>query len=428
MVVLVTMLSRAYKKLHGRRRRRRRRSYTPVASSRTQQRETRHGEDSYYTEHDGNYDEDMDTNKGALDSSTAAPNFTMPSEEERHEGTWLQWPHTYGWDRHRNVLQRYEKIWIDMTRALHTGERVHIIVYNQRQLRRVRRILLKEQDTTTGGGGRMIIDISQIDFWVYPTDDVWVRDNGPLFVYDHRRNDDKLVVQDWMFNGWGGKAEYNYDDTIPTNVARDLGLPRIPVHMVNEGGSIEVDGRGTLMAKKSSILNPNRNPGLSQADAEDYFRTYLGVSHFIWLEGQMIGADITDDHIDGTARFAGSEDNDDIENNPIIVTMARDDFLHPSEYDVLKQAVNAEGRPFRLVHLPITKKLIGKDPGIYVNYYVGNEVVLVPMYDDENDAEALRILADVYPHRKIQGINMVELYKDGGAAHCVTMQQPLGRS
>jgi agmatine deiminase len=270
-----------------------------------------------------------------------------------------------------------------------------------REMRRVRN-LLKNRG----------LDMDQIDFWDYPTDDVWVRDNGPIFVYDGQ---DNLVVEDWKFNGWGNKADWWYDDYIPIDVARDLNLPRVDVKMTNEGGSVELDGKGTLMAKKSSIINPNRNPGWTQTQVEQYFRTYLGVTKFIWLEG-MPGSDITDDHIDGTARFAS---------NNKIVTTRREDFVNASEYDVLVGASNAQGQPYELVHLPITKKLIGGYEGIYVNYYVGNEVVIVPTYNDVNDAEALRVLATVYPTRRIVGINMEELYKDGGAAHCVTQQQPV---
>jgi agmatine deiminase len=330
--------------------------------------------------------------------------LVMPSEEEPHEGTWLQWPHNYGWDRRH--IERYEPIWVEMTKALHHGERVHIIVYNRRQLRRVK-ALLRDNG----------LDMTQIDFWDYPTDDVWIRDNGPIFVYDGKGN---LVVENWIFNGWGGKSDWWYDDYIPIDVSRDLNLPRVDVDMVNEGGSVEVDGRGTLMAKKSSILNPNRNPSWTLEDAEYYFSTYLGVTHFIWLEGK-VGIDITDDHIDGTARFASPNK---------IVTMQAQDLLDPSEYDTLVNARNADGEPYEIVHLPITSnKLSGGFHGVYVNYYVGNEVVLVPVYEDENDAEALRILRDVYPNRTITGIPMEELYKDGGAAHCVTQQQPvaLGR-
>lgn len=334
----------------------------------------------------------------AIDSGV----YTMPSEEERHEGTWLQWPHNYGWDpRH---IERYQESWIQMAQALHTGERVHIIVFNQSELNRVRKLLTKRG-----------LDMSKIDLWAYPTNDVWVRDNGPIFVRDKSNS---IIVENWKFNGWGGKAEFFDDNKIPIHVARDLGLRRIDVPMTNEGGSVELDGNGTLMAKKSSIINKNRNPGLTQAKVESFFRKYLGVTHFIWLEGQS-GLDITDDHIDGTARFA---------NTNTIVTTKREDFVNPSEYDVLVRARNAQGKPYTLVHLPITRKTILNSgyQGIYVNYYVGNDVVIVPTYNDPMDQEALRILGGVYPTRRIVGVNMEELYSDGGAVHCVTQQQPVG--
>ena len=327
--------------------------------------------------------------------------YYMPAEGEPHEGTWLQWPHNYGWDRFH--VERYEQIWIDMTKALHTGERVHIIVYDwYNELDRVRNVLVKEG-----------LDMNQIDFWEYPTDDVWVRDNGPIFVYD---DDDNLMVEDWIFNGWGYKADYYFDDYIPIDVARDWPLPRVEVDMVLEGGSIEVDGKGTLMAKKSSILNRNRNPRLTQDDVEWYFETYLGATHFIWLEGTP-GSDITDDHIDGTARFAPGNK---------IVTHRPSDMIDPTEHNVLTNAVNANGAPLGIVYLPVTDKVYDNGfKGKYINYYVGNEVVIVPTYGDVKDAEALRIVGDLYPDRQIVGIRMDELWKDGGAAHCVTQQQPM---
>lgn len=287
-----------------------------------------------------------------------------------------------------------------MTEALHTGERVHIIVYNWRQMRQVRR-LLRERE----------LDMSQIDFWDYPTDDVWIRDNGPIFVYDEN---DELVVENWKFNGWGNKADWWYDDYIPIDVARDLNLNRVDVDMTNEGGSVEVDGKGTLMAKRSSILNDNRNPGMTQDQAEKYFRQYFGVSNFLWLEGAA-GLDLTDDHIDGTARFAGSD---------TIVTLERKEFRNAKDYDVLANARNAAGNPYYIVHLPLSDKPVGDWRGIYINYYVGNEVVIVPTYDDPKDAEAITMLQTLYPTRDVIGIDMQELYLDGGAVHCVTQQQP----
>lgn len=215
-----------------------------------------------------------------------------------------------------------------------------------------------------------------------------------------------------------------------------LDLPVFDISMVLEGGSIEVDGRGTLMAKKSSILNSNRNDGWEQTDVEAYLSRYLGVSNFIWLKGRKSNKDdITDDHIDGTARFA---------NEDTIVTFYPKDFIDPKEYNILKSATDANNKPYKIVHLPLTKKKIkslGNDYGVYINYYIGNDVVLVPTYNDPNDTVALNILKNLYNYdvtknnnsirknhynqrRRVISIECTELAKDGGMIHCVTQQQP----
>lgn len=332
--------------------------------------------------------------------------FTMPPEDGPHEGTWLQWPHDRAprrwWEKRRNLVARYERTWIDMTVALHTGEKVHIIVYDCEHRDRVERILQDEG-----------CDMNQIDFFEIPTDDVWCRDDGPIFVMDEHR---QLRITDWGFNGWGRRYDYELSNEVPKLVAKILGMPNTTIPMINEGGSIEVDGRGTLMAKKSSILNPNRNKGWKQSDAEAYFRRYLGVTNFIWLEGTP-GLDITDDHIDGTARFAHGNS---------IVTFFREDFEKPREYDQLKNATDINGERYNLVHLPLTKrKCVNRDYGFYVNYYVGNKVVLMPSFDgDPNDEVARNALQNLYPDRKVSMIPMKEVLKDGGMMHCVTQQQP----
>ena len=188
------------------------------------------------------------------------------------------------------------------------------------------------------------------------------------------------------------------------------------VDMVSEGGGIESDGRGTLMAKRSSILNKNRNPGMTQKEAEDYYSYYLGVTNFIWLDG-IVGREITDDHIDGTARFAHGD---------TIVTFPRDEFFEPSEYDILVSAKDANGNPYKIVHLPRTVNEVPQkgEKGIYINYYVGNEVVILPIYNDPNDQEAAKIMKKLYPDKDIVPIDFTELFLDGGVVHCVTMQEP----
>jgi agmatine deiminase len=329
----------------------------------------------------------------------------MPAEEEEHEGTWLTWPHNYGWDsRH---VQRYETMYVEIAKALHNGEKVHIIAYDATEQTRV--------STLLRGRG---LNMTKIDFLVAKTDDVWARDNGPIFAYDRQTN--ALVVQDWRFNGWGNKADYWLDNAIPGHVSRSLaGMQLVNVNMVNEGGSFEVDGYGTFMAKKSSIINSNRNPTWTQSNIEAYFRKYLGVTNFIWLVGDK-GLDITDDHIDGTAKFAPAGK---------IVTLKRSDFLRPSDYDILANARQANGTKYQLVFLPMTQRqyLTGgvMDYATYINYYVGNKVVIVPAYGDPSDAVVVNVLKGVYPDRTIVPINMLELWKDGGLVHCITQQQPI---
>ncbi|CAB9526431.1 Putative agmatine deiminase [Seminavis robusta] len=333
--------------------------------------------------------------------------FRMPPEEYPHEGTWLQWPHNFGWDP--DHVQRYEATWIAMTQALHTGEKVHIIVYNDAEQERVQHILSQPPNS---------MDMTQIDFYTFHTDDVWVRDNGPIFVFDTNSEDEEeLCITNWIFNAWGGKADDYYDNYVPLKVGHALELPVMDVPMVLEGGSIEVDGRGTLMAKRSSILNANRNKGWTQQDAERFFSHYLGVTNFIWLDGKKGGSDITDDHIDGTARFA---------NGDTIVTFYKEDFVAPKEYKILQNAKDAQGQPYKMVHLPCTKhklKRVG-DYGIYTNFYVANKVVLVPAFDDPNDKVAMDKLARLYPTRQAVGIPCTEVYRDGGLVHCITQQQP----
>jgi agmatine deiminase len=334
--------------------------------------------------------------------------FTMPHEEHVHEGTWLQWPHDYGWDP--DHVSRYEDSWVRMAVALHTGEMVHIIVYDDAERTRVERLLRDDHQ----------LDMRHVDFYVWPTDDVWARDNGPIFVFDNRHDDNDngaLCIANFVFNGWGGKADYYYNNYIPLKIGHALQLPVIDIPMVHEGGSVEVDGRGTLMAKRSSILNANRNAGWTQIDAERYFRHYLGVTNFIWLDGKKGGSDITDDHIDGTARFA---------NGDTIVTYYEQDFVNPTEYNILRKAVDVNGQPYQMVHLPVTTKKIQPvgDYGIYINFYVGNDVVLIPSYDDPNDVVAADQLQRLYPARQIVSIPSTEVFCDGGMMHCVTQQQP----
>jgi len=252
-----------------------------------------------------------------------------------------------------------------------------------------------------------------------------VRDNGPLFVYDNQR---QLRMLDWGFNGWGFDTPYILDDSVPVGVERARGIPRVDLNdLVLEGGAIEVDGNGVLMATRSSILEPNRNPDLTQAELEETLTEQLGVTKFIWLDGAPGGtADITDMHIDGFARFGAAG---------TIVTMSNEDLaywgLSASDIRTLNSTTDINGNPYTKVRLPLTARDVVTTSGYnirfkgsYVNYYIGNTVVLVPIYNDSNDGVAMSILQQQYPGRTVIGIDVRNLYRWGGMVHCVTQQQP----
>lgn len=343
----------------------------------------------------------------ALLTACTPMTYTMPAEDLPHEGTWLTWPHphTYGADYQTEI----EHIWVQMVQALHTGERVHIIAYDKAAKSRISQLLADSA-----------IDMTQVDFVIAKSDDVWTRDTGPMFVFDE---DGQPAIADFGFDGWGEKTPYKWDNQIPLAAGKQKSLPTISIPgFVLEGGAVEVDGNGTLMAALSSVVSKNRNNGVSISQAEAYLSKYLGVRNFIWLEG-VTDEDITDAHIDGTARFL---------NDQTILTVSEHDFatlyesIPMTDYERLKNARNAEGKPYKIIELPLTKNIVeGADCyGSYLNYYIGNQVVLVPVYEDEHDTIALRIIAELYPGREIIPIVVNDLFQYGGMLHCVTQQQP----
>jgi agmatine deiminase len=358
-----------------------------------------------------------------IKTTPAEAGFYMPAEWEEHEGTWLQWPHD---ERHRGQQMRLETLWLAMTQALHEHETVHIAVADERG-----REHLYHQVGYYG------LDLDTIDIHLILTDDVWVRDNGPIFVVNDQG---ELAAIDWNFNGWGGRFPFGKDRMVPARVADLLSVPLFRAPITLEGGGIEVNGQGTLIATRTSIINPNRNPSKSQAEIEDVLKQYFGLQHIIWLSGaprdlcDRIGDD-TDYHVDGAARFT--------DESTVLYTWT-EDRAHP-EYPYLRQhrqelqaATTESGQALTLVPLPVpeggrtsTANTTTALPfeavpivATYANYYVANGVVLVPVYGSVNDAVAKGILAEQFPGRKIIGIPAQVLAELGGMMHCVTQQQP----
>jgi len=344
-----------------------------------------------------------------LDAKTIQ--YTMPEEAAHHEGTWLQWPHQYTYGMYyRNSL---DQTWVDMTSALVTSEKVHIVAWNNTQKERIKTLL-------SNAG----VPLTNVDFFLSKTDDVWVRDNGPMFVFNSTNNE--LTILDWGFNGWGNDAPYNHCEIIPSSISNFFEYPLVDLdEMVLEGGAIEHDGRGTMMATRSSITHESRNPDLTEAEIEEYITTYMGITNFIWLDG-IYGTEITDMHIDGVMKFADEN---------TIVTMTNEDLLYwelpQSDIDALYSATDVEDVPYNFVIIPLTENdvstLAGTNlgyKGSYANYYIANSVVLVPNYNDPNDDVANEIIQGLYPNRTVIGIDVRNLYENGGMVHCVTQQQP----
>jgi agmatine deiminase len=254
-----------------------------------------------------------------------------------------------------------------------------------------------------------------------PTNDAWMRDHGPTFV----TRPGATALIDWDFNAWGGKyPPWEDDDRVPRHLAALLDLPLFRPGIVLEGGSIDVNGRGTLLTTESCLLNPNRNPQLDRAAIERILCAYLGVRHVVWLGDGIVGDD-TDGHIDDLSRFVGPGK---------IVTVVEDDpadenyGLLRDNLQRLRAARDQDGRPFEIVTLPMPAAVYHEEtrlPASYANFYVGNAAVLVPTFGCAADAQALTILQGLFPTRRIVAINAVDLVWGLGAFHCITQQQPL---
>lgn len=227
----------------------------------------------------------------------------------------------------------------------------------------------------------------------------------------------------WNFNAWGGKyCELMGDVKIPCHIARDLGIRCFRPGIVLEGGSIDVNGSGTLMTTEQCLLNPNRNPHMSRWDMEFYLREYLGVRKIIWLRRGIAGDD-TDGHVDDVARFvsprrvvlAFEEDKDDENHEPL-----------RENYEILKHETDQDGNPLEVIRLPMPGYVGDEErlPASYANFYIGNRAVLVPVFGHRNDARALSIIGALFPDRKVVGIDALAMVYGLGTIHCVTQQQP----
>jgi agmatine deiminase len=334
--------------------------------------------------------------------------YRMPAEWEPHAATWLSWPRREGIsfpDSFDCVLPALR----EMVSALTESEPVNINVVNGAHEAEARAVLdaLPHQECIT--------------YYEIPTNEPWCRDHGPIFLT--RNAEPELAIVDWDYNAWGNKyPPFELDEVVPTRVAELLKVPVFYPKMILEGGSIDVNGAGTLLTSESCLLNKNRNPNLSRATIEGRLRDFLGVREVLWL-GDGIAGDDTDGHIDDLARFVAEtkvvtvvEDNsDDANYKPLQENLQR------------LRAMKISGRRIDITILPMPKKIVREEirlPASYANFYIANSIVLVPTFADPADKMALSTLQECFPNRRVVGIDCRELIWGLGTFHCLTQQQP----
>ncbi len=335
--------------------------------------------------------------------------YHMPAEWSRHQATWLSWPHNP--DTWSMYLPAVERALAEAVRWLSQGEIVHINVLDERHEKHVGNLL---HDAGVSGA---------VQFYRSRTNDAWCRDHGAVFLVNAEQ--EHMVGLDWRFNAWGEKyPPFDFDDAIPRQMCEALAVDRIEIPMVLEGGAVEVNGAGVLMTTHTCLLNPNRNPDLQKHEIAYILRETLGVDDILWLAGELAGDD-TDGHIDNLARF--------VDETTIVLPEETDwcdvNYASLQTNTALVKAWNkARGNKFKVIHLPMPAPVLleGKRmPASYMNFYIGNEVVLMPTFNNFMDKIAHARLQACFKDRLVVPVDCKDVIWGLGALHCLTQQVPL---
>jgi len=366
--------------------------------------------------------------------------YRFPAEWSAHAATWLAWPHERSdWP---GKFQPIPWVVAEIVRYLARHERVELIVQDEAEETRARSVLSRADALIEPNKITLTDEGRGVRFHRWPTDRIWTRDSGPIFVTAPNARDKEtgdiedtelILPIDFRFNAWAKYDNWKFDNQLPQLIAKVLKLQAVkaettnndkPYHFVLEGGSIDTNGRGTLLTTEECLLSPvqQRNPGLSREQIEQTLSNYLGLKKIIWLDRGIAGDD-THGHVDDITRFV-SEDT--------VVTVVEPNKSDPNHDPLaenlhrLKAATDQDGRKLKIVELPMPAPVIFRGqrlPASYANFYIANGVVLVPIFNDANDRVALNILSDLFPTRNVVGIYCRDLVWGLGTIHCMTQQQ-----
>jgi agmatine deiminase len=351
----------------------------------------------------------LDLSKGGL-VTPAELGYYFPAEFAPQKAMWLSWPHKEeSWP---GKIQTIYAPYAQFVKEVASGQEVHINVADVTM-----QAFAKQQLELAG------VRMDRVQFHFFPTNDAWCRDHGPAFLINPTAALPKVLVK-WNYNAWGEKyPPHDLDNQIPTRIAKELGIPYFSPGIVMEGGSVEFNGKGTLLTSKACLLNPNRNPHLNQAQIEKYLCDYYGVQHILWVGDGILGDD-TDGHIDDITRFV---------NEDTVVTVVEENKAD-GNYEILQENLHLlqqmrleDGKQLNVVELPMPSPVIWEEqrlPASYANFYIANEVVVVPTFRDKNDQKALNILSGCFPTRRVVGIDSTDIIWGLGSFHCLSQQEP----
>ena len=336
--------------------------------------------------------------------------YYFPAEFEPHEATWLSWPHKEAsWPGKIHTIYPNYSLFV---KYLALSEKVRINVTDEAM-----KAFAVEQLQKAG------VDMQQVEFFLHPTNDAWCGDHGPAFLVNPHAEQKKVIV-DWNYNAWGNEyPPYELDDVIPTLIGKHFNIPVYHPGIVMEGGSVEFNGKGTILTSTCCLLNPNRNPHLNQAQVEKYLCDYYGMEQVLWVDEGIVGDD-TDGHIDDTIRFV---------NEDTVLTVVETDKqdenyeLLQTNLKQLKQMRLLSGKQLNIIELLMPDAVIYEDqrlPASYANFYISNKHVIVPTYQCRKDDEALSIIAATFPSREVVGIDSTDIIWGLGSFHCLSQQEP----